>query len=290
MSKIKHLKDISKSLQKIRERKKANLKPRHPFGIAFTRMIPNIATVLALCSGLSSMRFAYGGEYRMAIAAILLAAIFDLMDGRLARMLGASSEFGAELDSLSDFVSFGAAPALVLYMASLKQYGSVGWAACLFFSVCSGFRLARFNILTRASHAQPKLKYDFFMGVPAPMGAILTTFPLMLFFATDVSVQAWPPLVFFASLIISGLLMVSKIPTFSSKSLVIPPRWWSVIMLASGIALASLYASPWVTLSIGGLAYILSIPVSYYVHRKLTKQILSSLSEKPSHKISEDSR
>lgn len=234
---------------------------------SFTRMIPNIATVLALCSGLTSMRFSFEGDFRMAVTAILLAAVFDLMDGRLARMLGAASEFGAELDSLSDFVSFGTAPALVLYMASLHHLAGLGWGVCLFFAVCAGFRLARFNILTRIPTTS-KVKSSYFVGVPAPMGAIITLIPFTFFFAIDLEREFWPTSVFMIITVISGLLMISKIPTFSSKTLVIKPEWRGIVFLASGLLLASLYTAVWLTLFVSSMLYVCSIPLFYWQHKK----------------------
>lgn len=201
----------------------------------------------------------------MAITAILLAAVFDLMDGRLARMLGAASEFGAELDSLSDFVSFGAAPALVIYMAGLHHLGGIGWGVCLFFAVCAGFRLARFNILTR-NPLPHKSKSSHFVGVPAPMGAIIAILPLIFFFVIDLDPEFWPSFVLMVITPLSSLLMISKIPTVSSKNIIIRPEWRGIVFIASGLVLASLYTAVWLTILLAGIAYVVSIPLFYWSH------------------------
>lgn len=268
MTQIQNFKQISETFKKRLQRRKRNTKSTHTSISSLTRMIPNFATVLALCSGLTSMRFAYLGDFHLAVTAILLAAVFDLMDGRLARMLGAASEFGAELDSLSDFVSFGAAPAMLLYIADLHKIGGLGWLSCLFFAVCSGFRLARFNILTR-SPTQLSRNKDYFVGVPAPMGAIIVLLPLILFFAIDLEREYWPTTLFFMLAIISGLLMISKLPTFASKSLVITPAWRGPVLLGSAILITALYAALWTTLFVAGALYVVNIPIFYYRHKKI---------------------
>jgi CDP-diacylglycerol--serine O-phosphatidyltransferase len=225
----------------------------------FTRMLPNLATVMATCSGLSAIRFALLDNYQLATVAVIIAAILDAMDGRLARLLGAASDFGAELDSLSDFVSFGVAPAIILYILAMHKWRGVGWCICLFFAVCTSLRLARFNVMSRDPDktAWPS---QFFKGVPAPAGALIGLFPLILYLATGLSLFSSPILCGFF-LCLSGALMISRLPTFSFKSVNIPNRWVPVVLVIVGLVVASLLNAPWETLSICVLFYLLSIPI-----------------------------
>jgi len=151
-------------------------------GFSVNRLIPNVLTLAALCSGLTAIRFALQGEFRLAVIAVIVAAIFDALDGRVARRLGVTSRFGAELDSLSDFLCFGVAPALVLYLASLKDGGALGWVATLMFPICSALRLARFNTGLLADTPPPAWTGSYFTGVPAPAGALLALIPLVVSF------------------------------------------------------------------------------------------------------------
>ena len=158
-------------------------------GFSINRLIPNILTLAALCAGLTGIRFALQGEMRLAVIAIIVAAIFDALDGRVARRLGVTSRFGAELDSLSDFLCFGVAPALVLYLASLSQAGALGWVVTLMFPICSALRLARFNTALVSDTPPPVWTGSYFTGVPAPAGALLALMPLMMSFEIE---AAWP--------------------------------------------------------------------------------------------------
>ncbi len=266
---MKKFKGIKRTLAKKTQRKRFN------FNENIVRHIPNIATVLALCSGLTSIRFAYSDHVQLALLAMIVAAIFDLLDGRIARMLGASSEFGAELDSLSDFVCFGAAPALIVYFFTLKSLGSFGWAFCLFFAVCSAFRLARFNIMTRIKTpvikgAPPHARDDYFLGVPAPMGALMLVLPYIWALALGTTPHAVPSAIMLIAMTLSGLGMIAKIPTFSSKSLKFSRDKVLSILITSGIVLAALFAVPWVVLGIAGTLYLASIPMTY---RHYTSQL-----------------
>ncbi len=158
-------------------------------GFSINRLIPNVLTLAALCSGLTAIRFGLQGELRLAVIAIIVAAIFDALDGRVARRLGVTSRFGAELDSLSDFLCFGVAPAIVLYLASLSHAGALGWVVTLMFPICSALRLARFNTALEADTPPPAWTGSFFTGVPAPAGALLALMPLMVSFEIE---AAWP--------------------------------------------------------------------------------------------------
>lgn len=234
--------------------------------LSFQRLLPNLATVMAMCIGLSSIRFALQGHFKMAAAAIFIAGILDAMDGRLARLLGAESEFGAELDSLSDFVSFGVAPALVLYSFSLGQWHSFGWMMCLFFAVCMGLRLARFNISSRQPE-RPIWSGRFFTGVPAPAGAMIALFPLTLSLCFKVPFFQ-SPFLCALFLILAGALMVSRIPTLSFKTVHVSRTFMFPLLIAFGLAMAALFSAPWEVLSGITFAYLVTIPVSIFSFKK----------------------
>ena len=226
-------------------------------GFSIHRLIPNVLTLAALCSGLTGIRFALQGEMRLAVIAIIVAAIFDALDGRVARRLGVTSRFGAELDSLSDFLCFGVAPALVLYLASLTHAGALGWVVTLMFPICSALRLARFNTALVSDTPPPVWTGSFFTGVPAPAGALLALMPLMVSFEIE---AAWPrhAVLVGLGLIVVGGLMVSRLPTFSFKKGRVPRH----LVLAS---------APWIALSLLGLAYICLIPFSVLAYRRQAK-------------------
>lgn len=230
-------------------------------------MLPNITTILALCTGLSSLRFALLGHWEWAVASILIAAILDTLDGRLARLLGSSSRFGAELDSFSDFVSFGVCPSILLYLWSLHSWGGGGWILSLFFTVCSALRLARFNVWSIEGRS-PSWAQGFFVGVPAPAAAILGLSPLILWLGGAFSF--WQHPVFCAlSMVLVGLLMVSQLPTYSFKKTSIPAKWVLPLLLLVGLLGASLFAHFWGTVIGLIVAYIFSFPFSYSAYCKV---------------------
>jgi len=240
-------------------------------GFSINRLIPNILTLAALCSGLTGIRFALQGEMRLAVIAIIVAAIFDALDGRVARRLGVTSRFGAELDSLSDFLCFGVAPALVLYLASLNHAGALGWVVTLMFPICSALRLARFNTALVSDTPPPVWTGSYFTGVPAPAGALLALMPLMLSFEIE---AAWPrhATVVGVVLVVVGGLMVSRLPTFSFKKGRIPRHLVLPAMLAAALVMGVLASAPWIALSLIGLGYICLIPFSVMSHRRQTLQ------------------
>lgn len=237
--------------------------PRKPPHLA--RIIPNAITITALCTGLSAIRFALMERWELAVSLILIAAILDAMDGRIARLLRADSHFGAELDSLSDFISFGVAPAVVIYLYSLQVWKGTGWALALFFSTCMALRLARFN--TSIDAPMPEWTKGFSVGVPAPAGAVLGLLPLMVSFALEISFQA-TPLLFAISLLLSGFLMISRIPTFVLKNVRVPHPFVRPLLMMVAVFMAALFSVPWWILSIGTIIYLLSIPVSLVSYRK----------------------
>lgn len=246
-----------------------------PMDIDLRPVFPNMVTMTALAFGVSSINMALWGNWELAVFFIVLSMIFDFCDGKVARLLGVSSRFGAELDSLSDFVSFGVAPGVLMYLWSMKiavfrtvsRADAVGvyWVFALFLAICCAARLARFNSLL--DEKQPDYWHHFFMGVPAPAGAGLALFPIILWQATGWDGFRNPVFVgFFLSF--SGALMASRIPTLCLKHLHIPRRYSMALYLTGLFFFACLFGAPWVTLSLLGLGYIISIPVCVYFFLK----------------------
>ena len=240
-------------------------------GFSINRLIPNVLTLAALCSGLTGIRFALQGEFRLAVIAIIVAAIFDALDGRVARRLGVTSQFGAELDSLSDFLCFGVAPALILYLASMKDGGSLGWVVTLMFPICSALRLSRFNTGLLSDSPPPAWTGSYFTGVPAPAGALLALIPLLVSFEIN---AAWPrhPLVVGAILVGVAGLMVSRLPTFSFKKGRVPRNLVLPLLLGVALVMGVLVSSPWIGISMLGLAYVGLIPFSWWAYRRHARQ------------------
>jgi CDP-diacylglycerol---serine O-phosphatidyltransferase len=249
-----------------RLRQRLHVKPIR--GLSFNKLIPNILTLLALCSGMTAIRFGLEEHWRQAVIAILVAGIFDGIDGRIARLLKGTSEFGAELDSLSDFVSFGVAPALVMYLWSVQGLSSLGWMVALLFTICCGLRLARFN--TQIGADLPPYAYNFFTGVPAPAGALLALAPMVLNFEFGWSGfrSAWFGAVVLAAI---GALMVSRVPTFSGKRFHLPREWVLPVFLIIGGLTALTTTEPWATLLLVGLIYVATIPLSVRAYSKLRR-------------------
>jgi CDP-diacylglycerol--serine O-phosphatidyltransferase len=245
--------------------------PRGLHGPSINRLIPNVLTLAALCSGLTAIRFGLQGELKLAVIAIIVAAIFDALDGRVARRLGVTSRFGAELDSLSDFLCFGVSPALVLYLASLKDGGALGWVVTLMFPMCSALRLARFNTTLLADTPPPAWTGSYFTGVPAPAGALLALMPLMVSFEIEAT---WPrhALVVGTVLVVVGGLMVSQLPTFSFKKGRIPRHLVLPALLMTALVMGVLASSPWIGLSLLGLVYLCLIPFSFFAYRRQAKR------------------
>ncbi|HEX3972072.1 MAG TPA: CDP-diacylglycerol--serine O-phosphatidyltransferase [Stellaceae bacterium] len=249
-----------------RLRQRLHVKPIR--GLSFNKLIPNILTLLALCSGMTAIRFGLEEHWHQAVVAILVAGIFDGIDGRIARLLKGTSEFGAELDSLSDFVSFGVAPALMMYLWSVQSLSSLGWMVALLFIICCGLRLARFN--TQIGAELPPYAYNFFTGVPAPAGAFLVLIPMVLNFEFGWSGfrSGWFGAVVLAAV---GALMVSRVPTFSGKRFHLPREWVLPVFLIIGGLAALTTTEPWATLLLVGLIYIASIPLSIRAYNKLRR-------------------
>ena len=237
--------------------------------LSINRMIPNILTLLALAAGLTAIRFGLDGRWEHAVLAIIVAAVLDALDGRIARLLKGASKFGAELDSLSDFVCFGVSPVLVLYLWTMKDAGRLGWVLVMLFTICCGLRLARFNVMME-DHDAPALQARFFTGIPAPAGGGLVLLPMVLSFQGGEGFFRQPWVVGIFMLVIAGML-VSTIPTYSFKKLKISQHWILPTMLITAAIAIFLINAPWLTLSVVGLAYICSIPLSYRAQQALQK-------------------
>lgn len=236
-----------------------------------TRLLPNMLTLLALCSGLSGIRFALQERWEAAALAIVVAAVFDVLDGRVARLLNIASKFGAELDSLSDVISFGVAPGFILYIWMFRPEGTgLGWIAVLAFVVCSALRLARFNTMLE-DQTLPSWTKKFFTGVPAPAGAGLALLPLFYFLQFGESVRI-PGLALAVWMIIVGGLMVSRVPTLSMKGRRIAPVWVAPVMAIAGLIAAALVTNPWLTLLGVGTLYVLCIPYGWLNYRRLQRR------------------
>ncbi|MEI9406715.1 phosphatidylcholine/phosphatidylserine synthase [Mesorhizobium sp. Cs1330R2N1] len=231
-------------------------------------VLPNLVTVLAICAGLSGIRFAFENRFEIAVVMVLLAAFLDGIDGRLARMLKATSKFGAQMDSLADIVNFGVAPALVLYAFLLDRAGSPGWIAALLFTIACGMRLARFNVLADDTD-QPAWQTEYFVGVPAPAGAVLVMLPLYLYFLR-LGLEPTRPAAFIASgfTVLVAFLLVSRLPVYSGKSVKIPGDRVLPVILGVVLYILLLMAYPWYTLTASVAGYLLFLPFSVRAYSK----------------------
>lgn len=229
-------------------------------------LAPNILTVLGLCAGLTALRFALQGQFEKAIIAVIVAAVIDALDGRVARFLKGATKFGAELDSLVDFVNFGVVPVMVLYLWNLRDLGGLGWIAVLGFAVCCALRLARFNTALEAPD-KPVWSSKFFVGVPAPSGAGLAILPVVLAFLGWDWIADSP---FFVALYTGAIaaLMISRIPTFSFKGMSVRRDMVMPILLIVGLGAAVLLSYPWGFLTALGFGYLALIPFSILRYRR----------------------
>ena len=232
-------------------------------------ILPNMLTLIGVCIGLTSIRFALDGRFELAIIAIIFAALIDGLDGRIARLIKGTSKVGKELDSLTDMISFGVAPAFVMYFWNLNSLGRFGWLLCLVYVICVALRLARFNI---NSSQEPSWKDNFFEGVPSPAGGILVLTPLIIslsgFDYFQLNYNTIVPIFF----IVTSFLLISKFPTYSFKKIVIPRR--TTIFLLFGIVLffglLLIYTFNVIALSV--VIYVLLLPISYLHFQKIKKK------------------
>jgi CDP-diacylglycerol--serine O-phosphatidyltransferase len=246
------------------DRIKRRLRSEQPI----SRLLPNMITIAGMCCGLSAIRFAMAGRWELAAGFILAAALIDGMDGRVARMLGATSNFGAQLDSLSDFVCFGVAPAMVMYMWLLQDVRGLGWAVVLFFSVCTALRLARFNTALYDDKQEP-WKKQFFIGVPSPAGGLLCLLPLFIALQTDQQIVL-PAGVVVLHMLVVGTLMASRIPTYSGKQVKIRHETIPHFMLAGSLLLVLFIIEPWLSIVLLSVAYLVSVVFSVRHWRALS--------------------
>ncbi len=250
------------------------LKPKNNFKVVTDKktarvILPNMLTLIGVCIGLTSIRFALDGRFEFAIVAIILAAVIDGLDGRIARLIKGTSRVGKELDSLTDMISFGVAPAFIMYFWKLNTLGRFGWLVCLIYVICVALRLARFNV---NSGQEPSWRDNFFEGVPSPAGGILVLTPL-IFSMTNlefipINYDIVVPIFFIAT----SFLLISKFPSYSFKKIVIQRK--TTIFLLFGIVLffGLLLIYPFNVIAISAIVYLLVLPISFFHYQKLKKQ------------------
>jgi CDP-diacylglycerol--serine O-phosphatidyltransferase len=257
------------------------LPPRQFRRIPVRTLAPNLVTLLALCAGLTGIRMAFENRYGLALAAIVFAAFLDGIDGRLARLLKGTSKFGAELDSLSDFVNFGVAPALILYFWGLHDLKSAGWIAAMAFAICAGLRLARFNVMS-ADPDRPAWAANFFVGVPAPAGAIIVLLPI---YAAFLGLPRSPFLTWLtlAYTLAIAALMVSRLPVYSGKRIGtrVTPEMVGPVIILLVLFVALLIAYPWIILTVGTLCYLASLPFGWVSYRTYEERAREGRAEAP---------
>ena len=249
------------------------MEEKNPFKLVASKktrfILPNLLTLIGVCLGISSIKFALDQNYNLAVIFLIFAALLDTLDGRIARLIKGTSEFGKELDSLTDFVSFGIAPAFILYFWELKNYGKIGWAITLVFSVCCVLRLARFN-LTRIS--EPEWKRNYFEGIPSPAGAILILLPLIYELSElqlNLDIKKFTPYL----VVTVAVLLISNIPTFSLKKIKISSKLSIFLLFGIAVIFVSLIFFTFKALLLLGILYITTIPVSYFLYKKTIKKL-----------------
>jgi CDP-diacylglycerol---serine O-phosphatidyltransferase len=254
--------------------------PRKSFQpVPIRYLLPNLITLSALCSGITAIRLAFEGRFEIAVGAIILAVFLDALDGRLARMLKGTSKFGAELDSLADFVNFGVAPAILIYFWSLNEMRPVGWIVCLLLSIACALRLARFNVALE-DPLKPAYANAFFTGMPAPAGAGLAMAPLYFgFWQGDLEGHRYAMWIA-PYIVVIAVLMVSHVPTFSGKTVTKVPRELALPILAAAVLVViCLFTYPWETLLVAAGLYVAMLPVSaaqYLKYKRLAEADIGS--------------
>lgn len=236
------------------------------------KFLPNTITIIAMCFGLLSMRFAHRYEGEYAVLCILVAALLDMFDGKVARYLDQSSQFGLQLDSLSDLICFGVAPSYILYTSSMQTIGKFGWGICMFYTVCCALRLARFNVTHSCTDKADDINSKYFTGVPAPLGALVALFPLILFFELD-DFSIVKPVYASFFLVFSGCLMVSTVRTFSSKIIEINNTKTWVTLTVIAFLVICLATKLWLFLSLLIIIYIFSIPYGVFEYSKALEEL-----------------
>ena len=232
-------------------------------------ILPNMLTLIGVCIGLTSIRFALDGRYEFAIIAIIIAAVIDGLDGRIARLIKGTSKVGKELDSLTDMISFGVAPAFIMYFWKLNELGRFGWLVCLIYVICVALRLARFNVNTGG---EPSWRDNFFEGVPSPAGGILVLTPLIFSMSSIEVFKIDHAIIVPIFFIVTSFLLISKFPSYSFKKIVIQRK--ATIFLLFGIVLffGLLLIYPFNVISVSALIYLSMLPISFFHYQKLKKQ------------------
>jgi len=237
-----------------------------------TRMIlPNAITLIGVCIGLTSIKFAIDGKFAISVIAILFAGLMDALDGRIARLIKGTSKMGKELDSLGDVISFGVAPALIMYFWNLQYLDKLGWFVCLTYVVCVALRLARFNI---NSEEEPSWKDNFFEGMPSPAGGIIVLMPLVLSFSGlgELFFKIDYDLLVPISFIIVSILLISTIPTYSFKKIVIPRTMTKFLLFGIVLFFGALLVYTFKILAVSSIIYLCLIPISYFHYKKIKKE------------------
>ena len=250
-------------------------KPKNNFKIVSDKkariILPNAITLIGVCLGLTSIKFAIDGKFSIAVIAILFAGLMDALDGRIARLIKGTSKMGKELDSLGDVISFGVTPALIMYYWNLQYLDKLGWFVCLIYVVCVALRLARFNI---NSDEEPSWKDNFFEGMPSPAGGVIVLMPLVLSFSGfgdlffKINYDLLVPIFF----ILVSILLISTIPTYSFKKIVIPRTMTKFLLFGIVLFFGALLVYTFKVLAISSVVYILLIPISYFHYKKITKE------------------
>jgi CDP-diacylglycerol--serine O-phosphatidyltransferase len=254
--------------------KSAEMRRRRFRPIPVRMLLPNVITLLAICAGLTAIRLSTEGRMELAVAAIVFAAVLDGIDGRVARMIKGQSKFGAELDSLADFVNFGVAPGLILYFWQLHELNNGGWIAAMVFAISGGLRLARFNA-TMDDPNKPAFATNFFTGVPAPAGAIMVLLPVYLAF---LGLPKPPATLTALYTLLIAFLMVSRLPVFSGKTIRmrVPPEMVLPVFVSVIFFIALLIGYPWHILSAGSVLYLLSLPLGWRSYRDQARALAAS--------------
>ena len=234
-------------------------------------ILPNAITLIGVCIGLTSIKFALDGKFSLAIIAILFAGLMDALDGRIARLINGTSKMGKELDSLGDVISFGVAPALIMYFWNLQYLEKLGWFVCLMYVVCVALRLARFNI---NSEEETSWKDNFFEGVPSPAGGIIVLMPLVLSFAglTEFFVKINYDLIVPVFFVIVSILLISTVPTYSFKKIVIPRAMTKFLLFGIVLLFGALLVYTFKILALISLIYLCLIPISYFHYKKIKNE------------------
>ncbi|MBR9864944.1 MAG: CDP-diacylglycerol--serine O-phosphatidyltransferase [Rhodobacteraceae bacterium] len=240
--------------------------------VSILQLLPNVITIGAICAGLTAIRFGYQGDFETSVRLILLAAVLDGIDGRLARMMNTDSAVGAELDSLADFLNFGVAPALILHHWALTDTTGLGWIAVLCYTICCVLRLARFNVTSRLEKLSPDpgSGTDHFIGVPSPAGAMLVMLPMFVVFLFP-DIGTIPPVAIAIYIGVIGLLMISRLPTYSFKNISIARKYAKYLMLMAVLMAAALFTYLWATLVLFCVIYLLGLVRAFQLDRRAKK-------------------